>query len=69
MSAKSLKEYKALYLAQEPQQFEAAVVDLQLRRAREAAHAICKVVQEIEEVLSHVEGTDGQFSISRGFNA
>lgn len=41
------------YLAQESQKLETAVIDLQLRCAGEAAHAICEVVEEIEEVLRH----------------
>lgn len=41
------------YLTQEPEQFEATVVDLQLRCAWKAAHAIGKIVKEIEKVLSH----------------
>jgi hypothetical protein len=41
------------YLAQQPQELEAAVVDFQLRRTGKAAEAVGEVVEQIEEVLRH----------------
>lgn len=49
----SNKDPDIAYLTQESEQFEAAVVDLQLGCAWEAAHAIGEIVKEVEEVLSH----------------
>lgn len=44
------------YLAQQTQQLEAPVVDLELGSAGKAAHAIGEVVEEVEEVLGHCDG-------------
>ena len=38
------------YLAQQPQDLEAAAVDLKLWRARKAHHAICERVDHVHEV-------------------
>lgn len=53
------------YLTQEPQKLEAAVVDLELRRVGEAAHAIREGVEEVEEVLRHLASVTGSKWISR----
>lgn len=47
------------YLAQQTQQLEAPVVDLELGSAGKAAHAIGEVVEEVEEVLGHCDGLGG----------
>lgn len=48
-----LSSNQATYFTQESEQFETAVIDLELRRARKATHAIREVVEEIEEILRH----------------
>ena len=42
------------HLAQQSQDLEAPTVDLERRRAREAAQAVAERVDEVEEVLRHV---------------
>lgn len=41
------------YLAEQAQELEASVVDLELRSAGETAHAVREIVEEVEEVLRH----------------
>jgi hypothetical protein len=43
------------HLAQQSQDFETPVVDLQLRRAGEAREAIGKSIHKVEEVLRHCD--------------
>lgn len=55
---------RATYLTQESQQFETAIVDLELRRARKAAHAIREVVKQIEKILGHFVAMSEQLTCS-----
>ena len=40
-------------LAEQAQNLETATIDLQLRRAWEAKHAVCERVKEVHHVLRH----------------
>lgn len=53
---KELVAKRASYLAQQTEQLETAIVDLELRRAGEAAHAVCERVEKVEQVLRHDGG-------------